>query len=242
MLELNKVHLGDCRDLMKELPSNSIDLLIGDLPFGMTKNPWDVAMDPRDLWPDFVRVAKPNAAILLFGQGIFAAKLKMTNPRMYRYEWIWEKTHSTGMLNAKKMPMKCHEEVVVFYNNLPTYNPQKTTGHPRKVSTAHHKRNSKKTENYGEHDFASYDSTERYPRSVLKFKSDRQKSALNSTQKPVALIEYFIRTYSNEGDLVLDPTAGSGTTGVACGNLGRDFILMEKDECEFEKCSRRLAQ
>jgi site-specific DNA-methyltransferase (adenine-specific) len=160
---------------------------------------------------------------------------------MLRYEWIWEKTQATGHLNAKKMPMKAHENVLVFYNKLPTYNPQKTTGHKRKVSTAHHKRNTKTCEIYQEHDdFIDYDSTERYPRSVLLFASDKQKTCLHPTQKPLSLMEYFIKTYSNEGDIVLDNAAGSGTTGVAADNLNRKYILIESDEKNFEICVNRV--
>lgn len=153
---------------------------------------------------------------------------------MLRYEWVWEKTSATGHLNAKKMPMKAHENILIFYKKLPTYNFQKTTGHQRKVSTSEHKRNSKKTDVYQDHNNTTYDSTERYPRSVLKFKSDKQKLAIHSTQKPLDLAEYFIKTYTNEGDLVLDNCAGSFVTAEACNNLNRDWICIEKDKESFD--------
>lgn len=157
-----------------------------------------------------------------------------------RYEWIWEKTQATGHLNAKKMPMKAHENILVFYKKLPIYNPQKTTGHKRKISKANHKINCKKTSNWGNHGLTSYDSTERYPRDVLRFPKDIQKSALHPTQKPVKLLEYLIKTYTNESDLVLDSCMGSGSTGVACINTKRNFIGFEIDKYCFEIAAERL--
>lgn len=164
-----------------------------------------------------------------------------SNLEWFRYEWIWEKTQGTGHLNAKKMPLKCHENILVFYKNLPTYNPQKTQGHIRKIASAHHKRNCSTGELYGKSDnFSNYDSTERYPRSVLKFPSDKQRLNLHSTQKPLALCQYLISTYTNEGDLVLDSCAGSGTTGVAAKNLNRRFILIEREEIYYNIINERL--
>ena len=194
----------------------------------------------KGLWYHYERIIKDNGAILLFGQDKFSAELMCSNPKLHRYNLIYEKTTATGHLNANEAPMRAHEDILVFYKQLPTYNPQKTYGHVRKVSTASHKRNSKKTTNYGEHGLTSYDSTERYPRSVIKFKTDKQRSKLHATQKPLALIEYLIKTYSNEGDLVLDNVAGSGTTGEAAENLGRKYILMENDPQSFETIKQRL--
>lgn len=161
----------------------------------------------------------------------------LSNEKWHRYNIIWEKTTPTGHLNAKRMPMRSHEDMLVFYDKLPTYNPQKTTGHVRKVSTAKHKRNSKKTTNYGEHDLTSYDSTERYPKSVWKFATDKQKSALHPTQKPVALIKELIKTYSNPGDLILDNCCGSGTTAVGCIETNRHYICIDND-IEFFNISK----
>jgi site-specific DNA-methyltransferase (adenine-specific) len=138
------------------------------------------------------------------------------------------------------MPLRSHEDLLVFYKKLPTYNPQKTVGHQRKVSTAKHKRNSKKTTNYGEHGLTTYDSTERYPKSVLTFATDKQKSALHPTQKPVSLLEYLIKTYSNEDDLVLDNCAGSGSVGVACKNTNRNYLLIEKEKEYYDIILERL--
>jgi DNA modification methylase len=233
---------GDCLELMQGIPAESIDLIKADLPYGSTKNKWDVIIPFERLWEQYERIIKPNGAILLNAAGSFAAKLILSNPKLYRYDWIWEKTLATGYLNAKKQPMRAHEQILVFYKNPPIYNPQKTFGHVRKVSTVHHKRGSKETDNYGKHGLTDYDSTERYPRSVLKFNSDRQYSALHSTQKPVALEEYFIKTYSNEGDLILDNTAGSGTTGAACINTNRRFILIEKEQYLINIIKDRLSK
>ena len=207
---------------------------------GKTKNDWDSIIDLETLWLEYVRVIKNNGAIILFGQDKFSARLMLSNEKLHRYNIIWEKTTPTGHLNAKRMPLRSHEDILVFYKSLPTYNPQKTTGHERKVSTANHKRNSKMTTDYGEHGLTTYDSTERYPKSVWKFATDKQKEALHPTKKPVKLIEELIKTYTNEGDLVLDNCAGSGTTGVAARNTGRDYILIEKDEKYFDIIQQRL--
>jgi site-specific DNA-methyltransferase (adenine-specific) len=176
--------------------------------------------------------------------------LGASNLKLLKYEWIWEKTQATGHLNAKKMPMKAHENILVFYKNLPTYNPQKTDGHVRKVSKGYQRdicikrREEKYGDNYlyGKETTApDYDSTERYPRSVLTFASDKQKSKLHPTQKPLALIEYMIKTYTNEGDLILDNACGSGTCGLGAKNLGRNYIMMEKDPNYYEiTCARLL--
>lgn len=227
---------------MAKIPDHSLDMILCDLPYGTTKNHWDSVIPLDQLWAHYVRIAKPNAAIVLTAQTPFDKVLGVSNLPWLRYEWIWEKTSATGHLNAKKMPMKAHENVLIFYQKLPVYNPQKTTGHARKVSTAEHKRNSKRTTNYGEHGLTSYDSTERYPRSVQVFASDKQKSKRHSTQKPVKLMEYLIKTYTNEGDVVLDNCMGSGTTGIAAQNLNRKFIGMELDEEIFADAVERLEE
>ncbi|MDD4990968.1 MAG: site-specific DNA-methyltransferase [Paludibacter sp.] len=225
---------------MQNIPDKSVNVILADLPYAQTRNSWDIMIPIESLWKEYKRIITDNGIIILFGQGIFSAKLIMSNPRMYRYTIIWEKTTQTGHLNAKKMPLRSHEDILIFYNKLPTYNPQKTTGHVRKVSTAAHKQNCKKTETYGEHGLTSYDSTERYPKSVWKFATDKQKSALHSTQKPLKLIEELIKTYSNEGDMVLDNTMGSGTTGEACVNLNRNFIGIELDSTIFNTAFKRI--
>lgn len=236
-----KLIQGDCFEVMKKIPDKSVDLVLCDLPYGVTaRNEWDIELHFNGLWKRYERIIKDNGAIVLFGQGLFTAKLMMSNPKMWRYNLIWEKTQPTGFLNAKRMPLRNHEDICVFYKKLPTYNPQKTTGHIRKVSTAEHKRNCKETTDYGEHNFTSYDSTERYPLSIITFSKDTQKEALHPTQKPVALLEYLIKTYTNEGDLVLDNCMGSGSTGVACLNTNRNFIGIELDENFYNIAKNRI--
>ena len=225
---------------MKDIPDKSIDMILCDLPYGTTKNKWDSIIDLDELWNHYNRIIKDNGAIVLTAQTPFDKVLGVSNLKMLKYEWIWEKTSATGHLNAKKMPMKAHENILVFYKKPPTYNPQKTTGHERKVSTAKHKRNSKNSSNYGESSATTYDSTERYPRSVQLFSTDKQKSSLHPTQKPVALFEYLVKTYTNEGDLVLDNCMGSGTTAVACMNTNRNYIGFELDSGYYNLTNERI--
>lgn len=241
-MEINKTYFGDCLEVMKLIDDATIDFILCDLPYGVTKNKWDSVIDLKKLWNEYERVIKTNGAIVLFGQDKFSATLMLSNAKLHRYNLIWEKTTPTGHLNAKKMPLRSHEDILVFYKKLPTYNPQKTTGHKRKVSTAQHKRGSKKTTNYGEHGLTTYDSTERYPKSVLNFATDKQKAALHPTQKPLALMEYLIATYSNEGEIVLDNCAGSGTAGLAAKNLNRNYIMIENDETNYKTCIERVGE
>jgi site-specific DNA-methyltransferase (adenine-specific) len=223
---------------MEELPAGSVDMVCCDMPYGTTNCRWDTKLDLARLWKQYRRVAKPNAAIILFAQTPFDKVLGYSNLPWLRYELIWEKTHPTGHLNAKKMPMKSHENILVFYSGLPTYNPIKTTGHVRKTAV-------KRFDGgpvYGKQLFEElpYDSTDRYPRSILTFPSDKQRSNLHPTQKPLALVEWLVRTYSNTGDVVLDNCMGSGSTGVAALKHGRRFIGMELDEHYFQVAKERL--
>jgi site-specific DNA-methyltransferase (adenine-specific) len=237
LLEVNKVYNTDC--LSEEglilVDDKSIDLILCDLPYGTTQNKWDSIIPLDQLWSHYKRVIKDNGVILLTSQTPFDKILGCSNLDWLRYEWIWEKTAATGHLNAKKMPMKAHENILVFYKNLPTYNPQKTTGHTPVHSYTKHQDDGS---NYGvtKIGISGGGSTERYPRSVIKFSTDKQKEALHPTQKPVDLFRYLIRTYSNENDLVLDNASGSGTTAVACIKENRKYICIEK-EYEFWKKS-----
>lgn len=228
---------------MKDIPDKSVDAIITDLPYGQTaRNKWDSVIPFEPLWKQYKRVVKDNGAIILFANGMFTAELMISNKNMWRYNLIWEKTQPTGFLNAKKMPLRNHEDICIFYKKLPTYNPQKTTGHSRKVSKAEHKVNCKSTTDYGEHGLITYDSTERYPKSIWKFAKDVQKSALHPTQKPVALIEDLIKTYTDEGDIVLDSCAGSMTTGIAAINTNRKVICIEKDKDIFQVGRNRFEE
>ena len=229
---------GDCLELLHTVPDGSVDMVLCDLPYGTTQNKWDTPIDLSALWKHYLRVCKQNAAIVLTAQTPFDKVLGCSNIRLLRYEWIWEKTHPTGHLNAKKAPMKAHENVLVFYRKLPTYNPIKTTGHVRKTAF---KRRCNST-NYGKQVFdgLAYDSTDRFPRDVLVFSSDKQRSKLHPTQKPLALMEYLVRTYTDVGETVLDNCMGSGTTGIACLNTGRNFIGMENVESTFRTARSRM--
>lgn len=231
-MEINKTYLGDCLELMpKYIDDKSIDMIFCDLPYGTTKCRWDSAIDLDKLWVEYERIIKDNGAIVLFAQTPFDKVLGASNLKLLRYEWIWEKTAASGHLNAKKMPMKAHENLLVFYKKLPTYNPQKTTGHKPINSYTKYIKTQNNTEIYGEmkREISGGGETDRYPRSIQIFASDKQKSKLHPTQKPLALIEYMISTYTNEGDLILDSASGSGTTGLGAKNLKRNYIMMEKD-------------
>jgi len=231
---------GDCLELMSSIPDGSVDMVLADPPYGTTACKWDTVIDLVSLWDHYKRVCKSTAAILLFAQTPFDKVLGCSNLPWLRYEWIWEKTHATGFLNSKKMPMKAHENILVFYNKLPTYIPQKTTGHLRKTAVKRHD----KAQVYGAQIFTEipYDSTERYPRSVIVFPSDKQRSKLHPTQKPLDLIKWLVSSYSKPGDTVLDNCMGSGTTGVACANLNRSFIGIELDPGYFKIAQKRLQQ
>ena len=229
---------GDCLEVMQQIPDGSIDMVLCDLPYGTTQCKWDTCLNLDKLWEQYLRVVKESGAILLFAQTPFDKVLGMSKINLLRYEWVYEKTLATGHLNAKKMPMKAHENVLVFYRKLPTYSPQKTVGHAPINSYTKRKGDG---EIYGETiEVSGGGSTERYPRSVLKFKTDKQVSSLHPTQKPVELCEYLIKTYTNKGDTVLDNTMGSGTTGVSCINTQRSFIGIEKEQKYFGIANKRL--
>ena len=231
---------GDCLELMKEIPDGSVDMILTDLPYGITDCAFDVRIPFEPMWEHFKRVTKKNAAIVLFSQMPFGAELIMSNRKMFKYEWIWEKSLGVGFLNAKKMPLRCHENILVFYQALPTYNPQFTKGKPRTDV-----RENKRVQCYGGQKLnMKINDGEHYcPRDVQYFTStvgivDRD----HPTQKPVDLLEYLIKTYTNEGETVLDATMGSGSTGVACVNTGRDFIGFEKEQNFFEISQKRIAE
>lgn len=227
---------GDCLELMKDIPNKSIDLILCDLPYGTTQNKWDTVIPFDKLWAQYNRIIKDNGAILLFSQMPFGANLIMSNPKMFRYEWIWEKDNSTGFLNANKMPLKKHENILVFYKHLPTYNPQKTKGTPYTCKQGHGSSSWNYNEEQGGH--TTINNGDRYPIDIIEFQRD--KDGLHPTQKPVALLEYLIKTYTNEGDTVLDNCMGSGSTGMACKNTNREFIGMELDEKYFKVACERL--
>jgi len=233
----SELYQGDCLDLMPNIPSGSIDMILADPPYGTTACKWDSIIPLDRMWEQLKRIIKHNGAIVLFAQTPFDKVLGASNLPMSRYEWIWEKGNATGFLNAHRAPLKAHENILVFYSKEPTYNPQKTKGHQRKVA----KRHSQKSECYNKNFKTSeYDSTERYPRSVLKFSSDKQLGNYHPTQKPVKLMKYLTKTYTKPGETVLDFCMGGGTTGVACRDLDRDFIGMELDPVHFKTSKDRI--
>lgn len=233
------LYLGDCLEQMDNIADDSVDMVLCDLPYGTTQNKWDSVIDLPSLWKQYNRVCKPNAAIVLFAQTPFDKVLGCSNMGSLRYEWIWEKTTATGHLNAKKMPMKAHENILVFYKQLPIYNPQKTTGHnPVHTYTKHQDDGS----NYGRTKvgISGGGSTERYPRSVLVFPTDKQKEALHPTQKPVELGRYLIRTYTNEEAVILDNAFGSGSFLVAAKLENRKYIGIEIEKEFYDIAQERL--
>lgn len=246
MVGLNEVYLGDCLELMSDIPDKSIDMILCDLPYGTTKCKWDVIIPLDELWTHYTRIIKDNGAILLFAQTPFDKVLGSSNLKWLRYEWIWEKTQATGFLNAKRMPLKAHENILVFYKKLPKYNPQKTTGHKPINSYTKRPEVQNKTDIYGDMKavIKGGGETDRYPRTVQVFSSDKQVNKSNGfihpTQKPVKLLEYLIKTYTDEGDLVLDNAAGSSSTAIAAIRTGRDYIMMEKEEKYVTLSKKRI--
>ena len=241
-MDINKTYLGDCLELMpKHIEDKSIDMIFCDLPYGTTRNKWDSIIPLDKLWSEYERIIKDNGAIVLFAQTPFDKVLGASNLKLLKYEWIWEKDRASGHLNAKKMPMKAHENILVFYKKLPTYNPQKTTGHKPSNTSG---RRLKETTNYGKFEqIISGGQTTRYPRSVQKVNVvNSQHGIIHPTQKPLSLIEYMIRTYTNESDLILDNTCGSGTTGLGAKNLKRNYIMMEQDPKYFEIAKSRVGE
>ena len=234
---MSKLFHGDCLDVMSTLPDGCVDMVFADLPYGTTQNAWDSLIPFDKLWEAYRRVVKEDGAIVLTAQPPFDKVLACSNLKDFRYEWIWEKNKATGHLNAKKMPMKAPENILVFYRKLPTYNPQKTTGHKpmNAVLPRDNIPEPDKKRNYNHVDKRLGNSgggTDRYPRDVLYFPVINNDDPLkfHPTQKPVELIEYFIKTYSNPGDTILDNCMGSGSTCIACINTDREYIGIEFGE------------
>ena len=238
---INQVLQGDCLELMKDIPDGSIDLIMADLPYGTTQCRWDTIIPFEPLWEQYERIIKDNGAIVLTAQQPFTSALIMSNPKLYRYNWVWDKVISTNFMNARKMPLKGFEDICVFYKKLPTYNPVMTEGKPftDKRNNVAKERVSK--EIYGTMPLPMEQKNEgtRYPRGFIKI-SARNNKPIHNTQKPVELMEYLIKTYTDEGDLVLDNVAGSGSTGIAAMNTNRNFILMEQEPEYVEIIKRRL--
>jgi len=232
---INKIINGDCLEVMKDIEDKSIDMILCDLPYGTTACKWDSIIDLEPMWKQLKRLIKPNGAIVMTASQPFTTTLISSNMKMFKYCWVWDKDRSCGSFMAKKRPLKYHEDVVIFYKKQPTYNPQMTTGRMQ------NKASGGKSDNYGDIPIIRYMSDQYYPRSIQTFKACHNMTGkVHPTQKPVALMEYLIKTYTNENETVLDFTMGSGTTGVACKNLNRDFIGIELDEKYCEIAKKRL--
>ena len=240
-MELNKIYNEDCLEGMKRIPDGSVDMILADLPYGTTRNKWDSVIDLEKLWGQYNRIIKERGAIILTAQTPFDKLLGASNLKMLKYEWIWEKNKATGHLNAKKMPMKAHENVLVFYKKLPTYNPQGLI--EKAVPTINKGNRGKKKQgaggtNYGVSNKDAVQTHTGYPRDVLHYPVDM--APIHPTQKPVELFEYLIKTYTNEGDTVLDNVMGSGTTAIACLNTNRRYIGFELDKEYFDVANERI--
>lgn len=227
--------MGDCLEVMKSIDDATIDMVLCDMPYGITGCKWDTPIDLEHLWAHYKRIIKPGGAIVLTATMPFGARLIMSNPKWFRHEIIWEKSNCSNPLEANKAPLRVHENILIFCDRRALYNPQKTKGKPY---IARVKGLPFSNQNYRERIDTINTSGDRYPRSVLKFNKDRK--LIHSTQKPVALFEWLIRTYSNEGDLILDNCSGSGTTAIAAMNCGRNYILIEKDEKYYELSKERI--
>ena len=228
---------GDCLDLMTQIPDGSVDMILCDLPYGTTACKWDTVIPFEPLWAHYKRVIKPNGAIVLFGQEPFSSVMRLSNINEYKYDWVWDKVKPGAFATAKYAPLKQHELVSVFYRNAGAYNPQMTARDKVKKSKIYASSDSAPVKY---NDGIEREYTELYPKSIIVESNADQRGKLHPTQKPVALCEYLIRTYTNEGGTVLDNTMGSGTTGIACLNARRNFIGMEKDAGYFEIARNRI--
>ena len=245
MLEINKIYNEDCLEGMKKIDDKSVDMICTDLPYGVTQNKSDIIIPFKPLWEQYERIIKDNGAIVLFGQGIFYIDLVNSNRKLFRYDLIWDKCLSSGFLNAKRMPLRQHEQIAIFYKKLPTYNPQFTEGKPLHSKGNSYKNKEIKNQNYGEFNTTNdtrAGSTQKYPTSIIRFQKPHPSIAKHRTEKSIELLEWLIKTYTNPGDLVLDSCAGSCTTAVAALNTGRNYICFEKDKDIFEVGSKRMRE
>ena len=256
MVKIENITLlnGDCLKMMKEIPDNSIDMVLCDLPYGTSVSSWDKKLPMNDLWNEYKRIIKHNRAIVLFSQQPFTSLLITSNIEMWKYNWIWEKDNGTNFMNSHFCPLKITEDICVFGNGATSfvkngenliYNPQFSEGKPYSIISGNQKSNSAVVRGGkgGRDDVGGYKTEsdgKRYPKNLIKFNRDKDK--LHPTQKPVSLCEYLIQTYTNEGDVVLDNCMGSGTTGIACLNTNRKFIGMDLDDTYFEIAKKRIEE
>lgn len=241
-MKVNKIYQGNCLNLMKQIEDKSINLILCDLPYGITKNPEDKIIDLKELWKQYERIIKNDGIIVLTSQQPFTTDLINSNREMFKYELIWNKKLSSGFLNANKQPLRVHENILVFYKNLGTYNPQKVKG------SKNHSKGSMKTnvnKNYGV--YGKVDNAEelgdmKHPQSIICFMKPHPSKAKHPTEKPVEFAEWIIKTYSNEGDLILDTCIGTGWTAIACKTFNRNFIGMDLNKDYVLVAEERLSQ
>ena len=240
MIELNKIYNEDCLEGMKRIPDKSVDMILCDLPYGTTACKWDTIIPFEPLWEQYERVIKDNGAIVLTSSQPFTSALVMSNPKMFKYSWVWDKKNPTNFVMSKKQPLKYHEDVCVFYKKQCNYYPIKWKGKPNH-SGGSAKFNTTEIYSAPVKNIPRDVSGLKYPRSILEFPKHASQSKLHPTQKPVALFEYLIRTYTNEGETILDNCMGSGTTAIACLNTNRNFIGFELDETYHTVANERIA-
>lgn len=239
---MNRIYNEDCLVGMNRIEDKSIDMILCDLPYGTTQNKWDTILPLDELWKQYKRIIKDNGVIILFGQDKFTATMMLSQPKLHRYNLIWNKVLPSGFLNANRMPLRSHEDIMVFYKKLPKYTPQKFKGKKN-----HSKGKEKETanNNYGEFNFV--DNSEelgdmKHPKSIIEFEKPHPSISIHPTQKPVELCEWLINSYTQEGEIVLDNCIGSGTTAVACKNTNRNYIGFENDNTYYEIATKRIKE
>lgn len=239
-----KLIQGNCLEKMKDIKDKSIDMILCDLPYGQTaRNEWDVIITYDKLWEQYKRIIKDNGAIVLFANGMFTSELMQSNKKMWKYNLVWDKVLPSGFLNAKKMPMRGHEDICVFYKKPPIYNPQMIEGnecHTRGKAVGKSQEDFSRNTNYGELNAVETKGNLKYPKSILTFQKPHPSISVHPTQKPVELLEWLIKTYSNENQIILDNCMGSCSTGVACLNNNRTFIGIELDDTYFNISKERI--
>lgn len=240
---INQIINADCLEIMPKIPGKSIDMICCDLPYELTQNKSDIKIPFEPLWKEYERIIKDNGCIALFAQGIFYVDLVNSNRKLFRYDLIWDKVLTSGFLNAKRMPLRRHEQIAIFYKKLPVYNPQFTEGEPLHGKGTAYKTKDLKNQNYGKFnatDDTRKGSTKKYPTSILRFSKPHPSVAKHRTEKSVECMEWLIKTYSNENDVILDNCSGSGGLAIACINTNRKFICIEKDYDIWKSSVERL--
>lgn len=241
----NVLFWADCFDILPLIIDKSIDMILCDLPYGTSQNKYDVILPFNKLWEQYERIIKDNGAIILFGQGLFYIDLVNSNRKLFRYDLVWDKQLTTGFLNANRMPLRVHENIAVFYKQLPTYNPQYTEGKSLHSKGKSYLYKEHKNENYGKFemvDDSRAGSTQKYPKSIISFQKPHPSKAQHRTEKSIEMLEWLIKTYTNENEIVLDNVMGSGTCGMAAVRTNRKFIGIEKEKYYYDVTIKRLQE